>query len=268
MAPQLATTGYYRNNKSEKLEVDKYNGSRDKLTPFLQALIRKFAVNADRYPTVKSRLVYATGRLEGKAEKMISPLYRGNKVTSAIVFSESIDTLPKFYKHLRCAFGNTNEARILDYNDVAKLDFLLEKISAKLKDAITFWQTNGKGFNKSIFQAYESKAAASNRRPLTALATTTAAPRSNSTRRFTTSNGGDAIDLSAVRGPLTEAERKRRRDNNLCNYCASDKHYRAKCPIAPKTAATRVAGIDTTDVVSDTGSEAGGVRITEVAENE
>jgi hypothetical protein len=35
------------------------------------------------------------------------------------------------------------------------------------------------------------------------------------------------------RGPLTETEKQRRRDLNLCNYCASPSHHIQACPICP-----------------------------------
>jgi hypothetical protein len=37
------------------------------------------------------------------------------------------------------------------------------------------------------------------------------------------------------RGPLTMQERQRRREQGLCLYCGSDKHFRRDCPVAPTT---------------------------------
>lgn len=43
--------------------------------------------------------------------------------------------------------------------------------------------------------------------------------------------------ISYHRGPLSEDEKKRRRDNNLCLYCADPRHNQYDCPRAPKKAA-------------------------------
>ncbi|KAE8227723.1 hypothetical protein CF326_g7372 [Tilletia indica] len=39
------------------------------------------------------------------------------------------------------------------------------------------------------------------------------------------------LDASQRRGPLTEAEKQRRRDNNLCLYCGGSGHMANSCPV-------------------------------------
>ncbi|KAE8185224.1 hypothetical protein CF328_g7609, partial [Tilletia controversa] len=39
------------------------------------------------------------------------------------------------------------------------------------------------------------------------------------------------IDATQRRGPLTEAEKQRRRDNNLCLYCGGANHIANACPV-------------------------------------
>ena len=66
------------------------------------------------------------------------------------------------------------------------------------------------------------------------------APNTNNTAPSTpsTSTGiqPGPMDLSAAgrtstkRGPLTAAEKKRRRDNSLCLYCGSPGHWATTCP--------------------------------------
>ena len=64
---------------------------------------------------------------------------------------------------------------------------------------------------------------------------TTSPPRATA-GTVTTSQGSDAMDLSATRGgprpPLTAAQKQYRKDNNLCSYCASPSHYASECPAA------------------------------------
>lgn len=49
---------------------------------------------------------------------------------------------------------------------------------------------------------------------------------------------GDPMDLSKIttgpRGPLTEAQKQHRRNNNLCLYCGQPGHYAITCPARPK----------------------------------
>lgn len=50
---------------------------------------------------------------------------------------------------------------------------------------------------------------------------------------------GDPMDLDAItaggkRGPLSDAERDRRRKGNLCMYCGGSGHYASACPARPR----------------------------------
>lgn len=64
-------------------------------------------------------------------------------------------------------------------------------------------------------------------------------PRLTPTSPATTTNGGDAMDLSAgTTRPVSAEQRKAnnayRRLNNLCLYCGSDKHFLGQCDQRPK----------------------------------
>jgi hypothetical protein len=49
-----------------------------------------------------------------------------------------------------------------------------------------------------------------------------------------------AMDLSHVQHrPINEAEKQRRRDNNLCTYCASEDHWIKDCPTRPKPSGSK-----------------------------
>ena len=43
------------------------------------------------------------------------------------------------------------------------------------------------------------------------------------------------------RGPITDDERKRRMDQNLCLYCGGPDHKAAQCPKKPKIGAASAA---------------------------
>ena len=90
---------------SEKLpDIDKYEGERDKLDAWEQALLQKMHTNHDRYPTDVHKIAYAESRLTiGKrAHTLMSP-YRVNGICSILVFS-------LYLRSLRDACGNPFEA--------------------------------------------------------------------------------------------------------------------------------------------------------------
>jgi hypothetical protein len=63
----------------------------------------------------------------------------------------------------------------------------------------------------------------------------------------TTSDGATPMELNYVsRGRLTDAERERRRDNKLCNYCGEPGHVVRNCPIAPPRPFTPSRGANLT----------------------
>src|SRR5690606_7148771 len=57
---------------------------------------------------------------------------------------------------------------------------------------------------------------------------------------------------STKRGPLTDAEKKFRRDNNLCSYCGQGGHYASSCPNKGKKKGSKVAAATITESDSPT----------------
>lgn len=67
--------------------------------------------------------------------------------------------------------------------------------------------------------------------------------------QLTTTQGGDAMDLSAVNvrphGPLTPQEKERRRKLGLCIYCGETGHVIRNCPIKPPGGPISASTFDT-----------------------
>jgi hypothetical protein len=69
---------------------------------------------------------------------------------------------------------------------------------------------------------------------------TTSAPPATQTTATGTAPGpmdlshGRTTGISQKRGPLTEAQRKYRRDNGLCMYCGQQGHWAPDCPLRQK----------------------------------
>jgi len=66
----------------------------------------------------------------------------------------------------------------------------------------------------------------------------------------TTTQGGDRMDLSRHRGPISEAEKLQRRTNGLCLYCGGPGHIAATCP----QRSLRIQEIDA-EAAEDSGKE-------------
>ena len=100
--------------------------------------------------------------------------------------------------------------------DIEKLDF--DNAIARLQDIDNKQRSYAASANKSRFRA-----------PFAPNLYT-----SQPTNNLTTTQGGDAMDLSASysrpRGPLTDEEKKRRRNLGLCIYCAQSGHMINMCP--------------------------------------
>jgi hypothetical protein len=68
------------------------------------------------------------------------------------------------------------------------------------------------------------------------------------TTRGQQQGGGDPMDLGSIpglpRGPLSQAEKDRRRLHNLCNYCGGAGHFRAACPALSQSQGRTTTGKD------------------------
>ena len=58
------------------------------------------------------------------------------------------------------------------------------------------------------------------------------------------------IDAAHHRGPLSEAEKQRRRANRLCLYCGGPGHIAIHCPHRPKRQLNQVSAIENFDSCS------------------
>ena len=91
---------------SEKLpDIEYYSGEKDKLEPWLQALLQRLDALADRYPTEKSKIAYAENRLliGSKAHNLMN-LWRKAGVCT-------LSTLADWIEKLRDCCGNPFEAQ-------------------------------------------------------------------------------------------------------------------------------------------------------------
>ena len=277
-APTQAQTPSSPAHRSAKHPDPPYfDGARSDLDAFIYKLEAKLSANADWYPDTLSKINYAYGRLEGKAEKQILP--RMNRANAA-----AIRNMDDFFQALQTCFGDPDkkfsaqqfifklkqankpfseylaafQAHIGDtgFDESNQLYHFRMGLSRELTNYLITMNTEEMSMDTLIktchkldnaYRQMQSQNPGANPRRLptttTSTATTTAVHTSNN-------DGNTAMDLSKIqsrpRGPLTAQEKQRRRDNNLCLYCAEKDHQAINCPRKANTK----ANIRTVDLAS------------------
>jgi hypothetical protein len=250
---------------SEKLpDPEKFDGSRADLRRFTQQIYAKMKANADRFPTVTSRLTYVAGRLTGRAYELILP-----KITDGL---PQFPDYPDILAYLEKAFGDPNRVTNAR-NDLFRLrqsnkDFstffsefqrlalegqmaedslptLLEQaISRELRGMLLHHDPPSREFHQyaAFLQElenrrnrfYQAAPALTSRIPAPASHTqatpprTTSEPPTRSASPFSprNQNQADPMDLSAQRTPRLNG----RRERGECYRCGSKDHRVALCP--------------------------------------
>ena len=258
-----------------------FDGSQVSLLPdFLLLMTIKLNVNADRYPNRVSRLAYFISRLAGGALKQVKfgITERGDftfKDVDEVVqllktaygdhdpqatASTVILSLKQHKQPLQQFLPEWHRAAIESgFDDKALTALLKDALHPVLLDRLSF---NSASFSTTSLPAYltlvretdsvlrmlqpnyhKTKHGTTNGKPTPEVVPVSSLP---SGPALTTSNGGDAMDLSLVwtgsmggkRRPKNDAERRARRkycfDNNLCLFCESPDHRISDCRTRPE----------------------------------
>jgi hypothetical protein len=160
------------------------------------------------------------------------------------------------------------------FNEEAKKTALLNGISSELRDLLVTQDIENTSLDNTIHicQRIDQRhraAQALQRRPFTPRASFGSphtSPRTPATPTpaplFTpspipSSSPAELMDLSAARvqrGPLTDAEKRRRREQDLCLYCGDGQHRVLNCPRKPRFASPRLTGDSVVIMPSSTAS--------------
>ena len=217
-APAPATAPTTQRDRAPKLNPPElFDGTRSEYKSSIMQLNLRFNSDPDRYTGANAdnaKIAYATSFLAGLAKEWFQPPV--NETTGAISFP----TWTVFVAALHAAFDDPDAyqtaytkistlrqkcdcssyhaafvplATILGIDERTKISFFKQGLNGELKKALSY-QITSTGTHSGPMDLY------------------------------------GAQYRSQKRGPVTDQEKKRRRDNNLCLYCGSSGHWASQCP--------------------------------------
>lgn len=274
---KIIQSGEASRRTPEHPNPDAFTGEDPTLLPnFLQQLELKLEMNKDWWNSEPQRMGYVVSCLKGKAHDQVS-----YNIKDGVVLFENVNAIKEI---LKSAFGDidaraTAQLKIFDmkqghrslavflpeWHAVAKLtEWDSGALIAHLRRALhsdIIWRlslTKGKDVPTELNQFIDLVRTCDNecrqvnanyfkKHANSSSDNPTATSRPPTIPQLTTSNGGDAMDLSALtwsaadvasgRRPHTDTERAARKAyctaHGLCHWCSSDKHRSLHCDTAP-----------------------------------
>jgi len=272
---QLEGSGNAHTKPADIPDPDTFDGTREKLRPFITKLRLKIAGNTNKFPDIQHQLRYAFSFLRGPAYDTMEPHLFENRI--------NFSSLEEFTETLRIVFGDPDEVKtavrklealrqnnrefsqyyaefqrlitILQYDDQAKYHALERGLNREIKDALVHQDSPSEETfaqfvarlnrldNRIRARKQEQNTGRSANTPRL-IPTTSAIQGSPSTEVGTTDVGTHPgpMNISANRGKITAAERARRIAQGLCNYCGGTGHFAAQCPARPNRPLRGAAG--------------------------
>jgi hypothetical protein len=274
---KIIQSGEASRRTPEHPNPDAFTGEDPTLLPnFLQQLELKLEMNKDWWNSEPQRMGYVVSCLKGKAHDQVS-----YNIKDGVVLFENVNAIKEI---LKSAFGDidaraTAQLKIFDmkqghrslavflpeWHAVAKLtEWDSGALIAHLRRALhsdIIWRlslTKGKDVPTELNQFIDLVRTCDNecrqvnanyfkKHANSSSDNPAATSRPPTIPQLTTSNGGDAMDLSALtwsaadvasgRRPHTDTERAARKAyctaHGLCHWCSSDKHRSLHCDTAP-----------------------------------
>src|SRR5258706_8467858 len=237
-----------------------FDGTRERYSTFVLHLLLLFQNDPTRYSSPVIQIRTAASYLTGGALGWFKAYH--DEITQEIKFK----TYAEFIRALKAAYDDPNKrataeckllalrqytkdcstyhaefstyANVLEYDDCTKISFFKKGANNDLQIALAHQLNPLDDFDKYVAMCIQLD---NNIRNLKGQNIHRSLyPSQNLTPSLPTSStsSGTApgpIDLSAAnrsrkRGPIDEAEKKRRRDNNLCMYCGQSGHWATNCP--------------------------------------
>ena len=259
VVPPPATTS--QQDRAPKLNPPKpFDGTRAEYKSFIMQLNLIFNSDPARYTGTNAdnaKIAYAASYLSGSAKEWFQP--HVNETTGAISFP----TWTEFVAALRAAFEDPDAyqtaynkistlkqerdcssyyatfvplATVLGIDERTKISFFKKGLNAELKKALSYQITLPTGFDEFVQACIKiDNQIRANKEARDAIPRTQGGQFAPTPSTSTGTHSGP-MDLSGARyrsqkrGPVTDQEKKRRRDNNLCLYCGSSGHWASQCP--------------------------------------
>ena len=248
-------------DRAPKLNPPKpFDGTRAEYKSFIMQLNLIFNSDPARYTGTNAdnaKIAYAASFLSGSAKEWFQP--HVNETTGVISFPTWTD----FVAALRAAFEDPDAyqtaynkistlkqekdcssyyasfvslATVLGIDERTKISFFKKGLHAELKKALSYQITLPTGFEEFVQACIKiDNQIRANREARDAIPRTQGGQFAPTPSTSTGTHSGP-MDLSGARyrsqkrGPVTDQEKKRRRDNNLCLYCGSSGHWASQCP--------------------------------------
>lgn len=251
-------------------EPDIFNG-RDatKVETFILQCIIYFQADPDSFADDRTKVIFAISYLEDAALQWIRPFllrFQPDPILESwAMFSQGLHSMfgdknmtikaAQKIKKLAMKENHRIARYIIDfnylsaltgYNEAALCDQFYTGLAARIKDGMMLYGrptdlTTMRNLSAQLDDRYWERQAETPDHPPTK-ATTNTFPSNN--RAANSSSGAQTTAKPDAQpkkvnpqittaGKLTEEEKQRRRDQNLCMYCGSDQHLRQQCPLAP-----------------------------------
>ncbi len=255
--PVLASSPPAREPKAAP--IDKFNGHPEKVKPFLADLRTRFMLQPHTHANDAVKVLTAISHLEGSAKAWAAPIlegYRDELVENYTLFTQELqeqfgdpnlhDTLAEKLRHLRqttsvLAYANDfeNLAYQIQWPKVVWGDTFYHGLKDQVKDMLIYSPVSRTDYDGLKCQAISIDQRIQNRERESKVVNKKAAVTTTTTTYATTATGSDATNLTTPRqttpgprgprGPLSQAEKDRRRAAGLCLYCGEAGHIAALC---------------------------------------
>ena len=260
-----------RDRTAKIVDPDKFDGSRDKLKAFKDQLMLAVSGNQSRFPNLQHRLRYAYQFLTGKAQRtMRIHLRKVTTLDGEETYEVSFDSFAAFLAALERHFGDPDEKHtasvaldrlrqgnrefnqyyadfqelmdILDHmDDASRRHALTRGLSNEMQDALAIYPApEDESLNQYIIRlnaldcrlrARQNRKNNHHNHSHNQNCRHSTSPPSSAVATTATGTAAGPMDLSATRGPISAAERARRRAKGLCMYCGGTGHFAAECPL-------------------------------------
>lgn len=242
-----------------------FSGDKREFFIWKEAILLKLNANSDHFPTQQSKMAFIFSRLSPSSQAHLQGWVENGIIlfpsaelmmkTLGIIFDDpnrKRDSVARLHSNMQRnrPFSSwiaemRRDAAIAGYNnDSYRLkDLILMNMSLELKQALIYErEIDSLDLDETVSRLQDID----NRQRAFASAAARTNPRQNRYTQWTPASSnqtqplpGDPMDLSATiskrRGPLSQEEKDRRRQQGLCLYCADSGHQIRYCPQKPST---------------------------------